>query len=241
MAETGHAINIANYKKIHDMAVGFGVKWSPMNIRLLVAAILADWTAADGAQTAMNAAIIGAKQPQNNREAGFEPLNPIVTRALAGASSLDISDQMKADLKGFADEIRGQNRNTAEPPAEGAPPDEEEEFMSTSHLSYVNRLNNFDLFRKALKAIPEYVPVEADITTTALDTLYTSLKALNDAVEPFVVAASNGRILRNHKLYDAKVGIFDTQKLAKQYCESVFGGKSPEFKLMSSLHFTDNH
>ena len=240
-SESGHAVNIANFKTLHDTCLAFGVVYDPSNTQLTLVNMLAQWTAANTAQGSMNSAIQAAKQPVNNRQIAFEPLNKIITRSLASLNSTDASDQVKHDAKTLADEIRGHNRNSAPPAAEGAEAELDEDFLSTSHMSFVQRVNNLESYVDLLSNIAEYTPNEADISVAGLTTLKTNLETANNAVAPLVATASTSRISRDHLLYDDETGIVDVAGKCKDYVKSIFGATAAEYRLVSGIKFRKNN
>src|SRR4051812_4125786 len=102
-SETGHVINIANFKLMIDTVAAFGPDYTPSNSNLSVVSMTTKWTAADAAQTTMTTALQNSKTPINEREILFEPLNKLVTRTLNIFRSTPASSQIKKDAKGLGD------------------------------------------------------------------------------------------------------------------------------------------
>jgi len=111
--------------------------------------------------------------------------------------------------------------------------------ISSSQMSFDNRIDNLDKLVKLLTSVTAYAPNEADLKVTALTTLLTDLKAKNTAVITAEAPLVNARIARNDVLYKAGTGVVDTSVDVKTYVKSVFGATSPQYKTISGLTFTN--
>jgi hypothetical protein len=92
---------------------------------------------------------------------------------------------------------------------------------------------------KLLKAQPIYVTNETDISITALETMYTSLKAANDTVGDIILPVSNARIARNQALYHPEDGLLKAAELIKVYVKGIYEATSPKTKLVTKIKFRD--
>ncbi|MBL0309964.1 MAG: hypothetical protein IPP77_09880 [Bacteroidetes bacterium] len=232
-AETGHTLNIFNFKKLHDKCDSFGPTYQPGNPNITVANLFSLWSAADGQNNNMNGILANSKVPINQRVQAFEPLNKIVTNSFNYLKSASGDKELIKDCKGYADKIRGSR--VKKPVVVLLPPDDpanpNPDWVSNSHLSYVQRITNFKIYIDLLATSPEYTPNEATITIANLNPLYDSLKAMNDNIEATVIApleaARNGR---NHLLYDKDTGLIDISLKVKDYVKSLFGSSADETK-----------
>ena len=109
--------------------------------------------------------------------------------------------------------------------------------ISSSQLSYDNRLDNLDKLIKYLANVTEYTPNEDDLKITALKDVYTDLEEKNKAAKEIGEPLTNARIARNKILYTPKTGLVDTALAVKKYILSVFGAATPEYKQVSKLKF----
>ena len=237
-SETGHAVNLANFKVLIDACGTFGAAYNPANARLSVATMTTQWTSASTDHTTLNQNLMAAKPTINSREILFNPLSKLITRVISSLNSTDASPQIKADAKGLADKIRGfgLSKPKAAPPADGTtPPDAD--FVSKSHLGFVQRADNFKSLIELLKTEPAYTPNEADLTTASLATLYVSLKTANDGMGTILKGVEKKRISRDKSLYTPNTGIIDTATKSKDYVKSIFGATSPEYKMVKGLKF----
>ncbi len=110
-SETGHAVNISNFKLLIDACTSFGADYQPSNEALLLPAMMEQWTAVGEANAALSKAEADMKEPINQREELFAPLGKLVTRVVNALNSTKASEGVKKDAKGIADRIRGMNRS----------------------------------------------------------------------------------------------------------------------------------
>lgn len=228
--ETGHAVNISNFKLLIDKDNAFGVTYNPSNTDIVTANMIALWTTADTAHATLVSIVATAKQPINAREILFEPLNKLVTKSLASLDSTKASKQVKKDARGLADKIRGfkLQKNT---------PETDPDFVSRSHQGFVQRADNFKLYNDLLATVPEYLPNEADIKLPALILLQSKMKLANDNIGTIIAPIGTARATRDHALYDEETGILDVAQKSKKYVKSVFGATAAEYKLVSGIKF----
>ena len=109
--------------------------------------------------------------------------------------------------------------------------------ISSSHLSYESRLDNFDKLIKLLASVSLYTPNETDLKVSTLTSLYSDLLAKNAAVIAALAPLSNARIARNEVLYKTNTGLVDIAADTKTYIKSVFGATSQQYKQVSKLAF----
>ncbi|MEI6062160.1 MAG: hypothetical protein WCR72_15775, partial [Bacteroidota bacterium] len=109
--------------------------------------------------------------------------------------------------------------------------------ISSSQLSFDNRLDNLDKLIQLLGSIPVYAPNERELQLPALTALYDGLVAKNTDVVAATVPLYNARITRNQVLYAPGTGLVDTAADVKSYVKSVFGAVSSQFKQVSILKF----
>ena len=231
--ETGNAVNISNFKLLIDTCTGFGAAYSPSNTSIKISDMGAKWVIANDAQTTIITALQESKEPINEREIAFEPLGKLVTRTISYLNSTTANAQVKKDAKGLADQIRGFNK--VKPKAPGAVPDVE--AISTSHLSYVKRAENFLSLITLYGTITEYSPNETELKTAGLNTYYTDLKKLNDKIGTILSPVNMARIERDKQLYAEGTGIVYIAEACKQYVKSLYGATAPETKLVTKIKF----
>ena len=243
-SETGHAVNIANFKTMIDACNSYGVAYNPSNLKLTVTNMTTQWNSASTAQVTLTQTRMNAKPAINNRDILFEPVSKLVTRIISHLNSTEASVQLKADAKGLADKIRGfglakPKKKTAEGVEDGnGSAAENDDFVSKSHMSFVQRVDNFKGLIELLKAEATYIPNEADLTTASLNTLYTSMKSANDGIGLSLKGVDVKRISRDNAIYDGDAGLKVTADKCKKYVKGLYGAGSAEYAMISGLKFT---
>ena len=109
--------------------------------------------------------------------------------------------------------------------------------VSSSQMSFDNRIVNFDRLIQLLITIPEYAPNETDLKTASLTTYWQSLQTSNATAGEAETNLENARIARNEVLYLPSAGLVDVASAVKLYVKSVFGATSAQFKQVSALTF----
>ncbi|GDX53474.1 hypothetical protein LBMAG27_25210 [Bacteroidota bacterium] len=181
-SESGHAVNIANLKLLADKCAGFGAAYNPSNSDISVVNLKAKWVTVNTAQGVLTTAAQAAKEPINERNILFEPINKLITRSLNYLDSTKASAQVKKDAKGIADKIRGfggTKKTTATPPEGGTP---DILTVSNSQQSYVQKAENYLKYCELIATIVLYAPNEADLKVVAMKALYQPMKDANDAI-----------------------------------------------------------
>jgi hypothetical protein len=231
--ETGHAVNISNFKLLIDGCTAFGATYNPSNADLSIASMTLQWHAAETAHTTLTTALQNAKNPINQREALFEPLSKLVTRTLNYYRSTKATKQAKQDAKGLADKIRG--HGIAVKKLDDGTPDPDD--VSNSHMSYVQRTDNFRQLIDLYSSDPLYMPNEIDLQTDSLHALYVQMKSANDNIGTILAPVDAARIARDHALYDDDTGLLDLAAACKDYVQGLFGAISPEARTVTGIEF----
>jgi hypothetical protein len=241
-SETGHAVNVANFKLLLDTVKSFGADYKPTNPKLLVPALTAKHTTASAAQATINNAEQQAKDPIAQREALFAPLGKLTTKSLNYFKSCSPLETTLDNAKSLADKVRAVSKpkaSTLPPATSGTTPPPADKSISTSQASYVMRADALDSYIKLLKAQTLYVPNEADISIAALETIYTNIKAANDNIGTIILPVANARIARNEALYHPEDGLLKAAELIKVYVKGIYGATSPKTKLVTKIKFRD--
>ncbi len=231
ISETGHVINISNFKLMIDTCTAFGAVYNPSNSKLTAANMTTLWSAADTAHQVLTAAIQNSKEPINKREILFKPARKLVTQTLNYFISTEASDEIKRDAKGLADRFRGYKAKKHSNSKDKA------SDVSKSHLSYVMRADTFRQLVDLYNSDVNYSPNETGLTVAALTAICTEMKSLNDNVGTILAPIENARIARNELLYDKETGLVDTALACKKYVRGAFGKSSAEAKQVGGIMF----
>ena len=190
------------------------------------------------------------------REILFDPLSKLITRIMNSLKSSEVTEQIVTDAKTIARKVTGkratpkskkaldafiesthEGAKTTENAATTAETEEHKE-ISSSQMSYDNRLDNLSKLVNLLSSETGYAPNETELKVATLNTMLTTMKAKNTAVINAITALSNARIERNKILYKDGTGVYDVAQDVKAYIKSVFGTTSPEYKQVSKLKFS---
>jgi len=239
--ETGHAKNVANFEKMVNILTGYGAVYNPSKPSIKLPALNTLIGTVRTSMFAVNTALATYKTAVDAREIAFEPLSKLTTRILNALIAADTTEQVTESAKTVARKIQGRRSTPKRTELEKQKLSEagtEVHEVSSSQMSYDNRLENLDKLIKLGAAIPQYIPNEPDLKLTALNTLYADLKAKNLAVISAHTNLTNARISRNNLLYKAQTGVIPLALNIKSYVKSIFGTQSPQFKQISGIRFT---
>ena len=239
-SEQGHNRNAANFDKLITHCVSYGTAYNPSKGSLKIAALQAQATAARNCLTAINTLTPSYKNAVAARVVAYKPLDKLVTRLGNALKASDTTTEVNDAAKTIIRKLQGRRatpKKTDEEKKTAADAGNEITKISTSQLSYDNRLDNLDKLIKMLASIPQYAPNEAELKTAALTTLYNDLKAKNTAVTTAEIPLNNARITRNNLLYKEETGLVDTATTIKTYIKSIYNASSPQYKAISKLTF----
>ena len=241
-SESGHTKNAANFDILLTYIAGYGTVYNPSKPTLKLAALQTLSTTAKTAINAVNAALPAYSNAVAARETAFAPLSKLTTRVMNALRATDTTQSVDESARTLVRKIQGiratPKKTDPEKLALKAQGKDVSE-VSSSQMSYDNRLDNFDKLIKLVASIPLYTPNEADLKVTALTAVYNDLKAKNTAVIAATAPLSNARIARNEVLYKPLTGLYDIAIDTKTYIKSVFGATSPQYKQIKGLLFTE--
>ena len=233
--ETGHAVNIGNFKLMVAKVTALGVSYNPSNSLITVVSLDGAWTTAKTAQETLTSAVQAAKPGINGRELAFEGLDGLVTRVMNMFRSSGADREILKDAKGLADKVRGIGIRV-ERLEDGTP---DPGHVSNSQQSYTQRLENFRQFVDLVTADVNYAPNEVDLQATALHTMVDDLRVQNEGIGGVLAPVMPLRVARDEALYGEGTGLIARAKLVKAYVKAVYGASSGEFKDINAVNFRD--
>ena len=240
-SETGHAKNVANFDELISFVTGYRESYNPSKATIKLDALKA---LSDHAKTSINA--VSSMEPAYKsavaaREVVFIPLSKLTTRIMNSIKATDTTVQVDENARTLVRKIQGVRataKKTEDEKKALAEKGKEVVEISTSQMSYDNRLDNFFKLIQLLSSVPEYSPNEKELKIEHLNTILDDLKAKNAAVVESYIPLSNARISRNNLLYKENTGLYDVALDVKNYIKSVFGATSPQYKQVSKIKFT---
>jgi len=240
ISETGHAKNVANFESLISVIKGFGSIYNPSRQSIVLAALSTILQNAKNALSLVNSASGRNSIAIAARNDGFKPLSSLATRILNALRSSGSTRQINDAAQSLVRKIQGKRATpklTEEEKAALTAEGIEKKEISSSQMSFDNRLENLDKLIQLLSEVPQYAPNETDLQVSTLTNYYNTLKEANSAVLATENQISNARLSRNEILYKPDSGLVDTAAAAKMYVKSLFGATSPQYKQVSKLEF----
>ena len=238
--ETGCIQNVANFETLISYITAFGTDYNPSKNSLTIPELQKILSEAKVSLSTVNVAFSAHSNASAARESAFEPLSKLVTRANNALKATDTTTQVDDSAKTIVRKLQG-TRASAKLTDEEKKALEAEGKSSTqissSQMSFDDRIENFDKFITLLSSIPNYAPNEEDLKITSLSALRDDLRTKNTEVLPTEVQLSNARIARNEIQDKPLTGLVDIAFDAKVYIKSVYGATSPQYKQVSKLAF----
>lgn len=239
ISEVGHPKNVANWQQLTSSVISFGPVYNPSRAAIQIPNLQQIGTEAQNSMTVLNAAKAEYKNASADRAETFELLTPLTSRAMNAIKSSATIIKVDDNAKTLVRKIQGNRAKAKTTPdtqaltTEGSIAKE----ISTSQMSFDNRIANFDELIAYFESVPEYAPNEEELKTVSLRNFSSNLKAKNDRAINATVAFKNARSARNKILYTPLTGLVDLSVDVKNYVKSAFGVNSPESKQLSTLTF----
>lgn len=230
-SNTGHAINVANFEILVADITSLGATYNPSKESLTLAALNSQLEAARQSLNNLNAAEPAYRIAVDNRQVAFKPFKKLISRVHLAVKVSDVSTEFEATVMTLIRLLTGSR-------AKAITENSETTHVSASHMSYDERIENFDKLIKLLASVPAYAPNEPDLKVTALTELHSQFVALNTAVYTTEIPFNNARIQRNEILYSENTGLVAMGNDVKLYIRSVFGNSSPQYNAIKNLKFT---
>jgi len=239
-SETGHVTTVSNFDDLIQIVTLHADKYNPSNPALKIPNLNSISSQAHQSINFINDLAPKYTIPAANREDAFKPLSKLCTRVMNALKVSGVSDTVTDGAQTINRKIQGERATAKKTEKEKQAlleQGKEIHEISSSQLSYDNRLDNFDKLIKYLNNVPEYTPNEDELKTVALKQVYINLQDKNAAAKEVGEPLTNARIVRNKILYTPKTGLVDTALDVKKYILSVFGAPSPEYRKINKLAF----
>lgn len=230
-SETGHIVNLANFKKIIERCEEFGTVYDPPNTDITLANMTSKWTEADGLHSECLVALEATKIPINDRELLFQEILRLAVRSVNLYACTKATKLAVRDARGYLNRLTGHRVKIAR--LEDGTPDPN--YVSNSQRSYVKKTEHLERLIELYKTDSNYAPNEAVLQISNLEQKLEEAKAINDDVHGLIARAIKKRTDRDHALYDVGTGIVDLSLACKKYVRSLFGANSPEAASVTSL------
>lgn len=224
--ETGHGVNIANFRVLIERCEEFGAAYQPVNEEISIVAMRTRLSAAEALQREYFVALDGTKIPINDRELLFGEIKKTAVRAVNIYKASKAAANSIEDVKGFMGKLTGRNVKVKRLEDGSRDP----KSVSNSQQSYVKKVEHLTMLIGLLKHDVHYAPNEEALQIESLEALLARAKAANEAIFGLMAQVDVSRTARDHALYDPGTGLVDLSMACKHYVKALFGGKSPETK-----------
>ena len=238
--ETGHAKNVANFEKLISNVTSFGTVYNPSKESIKLLELNAHLALAKAVINEVNSSEPVYKNAVSAREVAFSSLNKLITRVSNALKASDTTTRVDDSAATLIRKLQGRkstSKMTDEEKEAAKTAGNEVNKISSSQMSYDNRLANFDKLIKLLASVPEYAPNEIELKVESLTNLYIDLTYKNTTVINAAALLNNARIARDKVLYTPLSGVVDISVDVKTYVKSVYGATSPQYKALSGLTF----
>lgn len=240
MAETGHAINVANLHKAVQIAIGWGAKYQPSNPLISIVNMTAAATTADNSLDDVQTKTTPYRNATAAADDAFEPLSKLITRVVKAMKAQGVAASVIEDANTYARKIKGERATPKKKDDPSTPNvDESKSSVSASQMSRTQRIEHFDSLNSVLASQPLYKPNEVDLKLATLTAYSTDLKAKTDAITTTFVPFSNSLSARDEVLYTNDDSVVNTGKLFKTYVDAAFGRASNEWNQVKGLTFKE--
>ena len=236
--ETGHAVNVGNFKLLITSCTYFGLPYNPVNAALKLPALNAKAAEADSALAALDAASGVYDVKVALRAVPFAQLDSLATRIGRAYASMGPNPVNLKRVKALIKKIQGRRASDPDEPTPDAdgntpPPN----TISASQTGMDNRVSNFHKLIQLLLADSVYQPNEADLTVTALQAFHAELNSKNADVRNAKAPLDNARAERGRVLYHPETGMVPIGQKVKDYVAAVFGFKSAQHAQVKGIKF----
>ncbi len=238
--EAGQSKNLANLNTLIEAIVSYGEAYAPQRAAFQLPALRELYANALQAISATNVAFGNYTQAITNREKAFEPLSTTARRVVYAIKASEADEHIDAAATTIVKKIVGGRKKATKTDEEKAALMAEGKTVteiSTSQMSFDNRLGNFDKLIALLSTTEAYNPNENDLKVDTLKAFYNALLAQNERVATAANALADARMARNVLMYKPATGAMDIANDVKLYIKSVFGPSSVQFNRISKLKF----
>ena len=235
VSEVGHGKNAANLASGIQILEEMGNLYNPTNPNIFLPNLNTIKAELNNVITVLNTKKPIYKNAVANREILIAPLSKKTTKSLNFFKSLNVSATDKENVANQVKKIRGDKS-----PKKINPETTESDAISTSQMSYDNRIANLDTYINQLSSHPQYVPNETEIQVATLQAYHQELATASSQVNAAGNALLTARKNRNEILYTNENNVIKLMQEVKAYLKSLGDAGTPYYKAFVKLKFKDS-
>ena len=235
VSEVGHGKNAANLASGIQILEEMGNLYNPTNPNIFLPNLNTIKAELNNVITVLNTKKPIYKNAVANREILIAPLSKKTTKSLNFFKSLNVSATDKENVANQVKKIRGDKS-----PKKVNPETTESDAISTSQMSYDNRIANLDTYINQLSSHPQYVPNETEIQVATLQAYHQELATASSQVNAAGNALLTARKNRNEVLYTNENNVIKLMQEVKAYLKSLGDAGTPYYKAFVKLKFKDS-
>ena len=235
VSEVGHGKNAANLASGIQILEEMGNLYNPTNPNIFLPNLNTIKAELNNVITVLNTKKPIYKNAVANREILIAPLSKKTTKSLNFFKSLNVSATDKENVANQVKKIRGDKS-----PKKINPETTESDAISTSQMSYDNRIANLDTYINQLSSHPQYVPNETEIQVETLQAYHQELATASSQVNAAGNALLTARKNRNEVLYTNENNVIKLMQEVKAYLKSLGDAGTPYYKAFVKLKFKDS-
>ena len=235
VSEVGHGKNAANLASGIQILEEMGNLYNPTNPNIFLPNLNTIKAELNNVITVLNTKKPIYKNAVANREILIAPLSKKTTKSLNFFKSLNVSATDKENVANQVKKIRGDKS-----PKKINPETTESDAISTSQMSYDNRIANLDTYINQLSSHPQYVPNETEIQVASLQAYHQELATASSQVNAAGNALLTARKNRNEVLYTNENNVIKLMQEVKAYLKSLGDAGTPYYKAFVKLKFKDS-
>lgn len=233
--ETGHAKNVANFKKLMFRCAEFGIIYNPSNSLLTLANLKTFHT--ESKKCINNVSKTKSVHDEFEGERGrlFKNYKTLSTQIMGAVKSSGAPKSLIDDAITINRKMQGRRapatKATTNP--DGTPINRN----SVSQQSFDMRIEHLDKMIELLDVEPKYNPNELHLSVEGLRSYHSELESANDRVVEAYGPYNTARTTRDRKLYTPETGLVAIAQSVKNYVKSIYETNTPEYKTVSKLAF----
>jgi type I site-specific restriction endonuclease len=235
--ESGMSTYLAHFQQLINVCMSFGARYNPQTFALQIMNLALRHHEVQNAVNLVDSLLPDYIAAESERLSKFAGVPELATRVQASAIALKLPPAIIIHIREVVRKIRGARAKAIKPVDLTDPDAKAEKHISVSQTSFNEQIEHFNQLIQLVASQSQYTPYEEDLLPAQLTAILNSLRTTNDAVMQILAPLTAARQARNALLFAPETGMIDIALAVKQYVESVFGAKSPQYKEVNHIKF----